>query len=236
MKILAIDTSTEIESVALLSEQELIGEYTLSCKVSHARRLMSTIELVLKDSKLTIKNIDGVALSLGPGSFTGLRIGVSTVKGLALAAKKPVVGISTLDALVFNLPFAKNLICPIIDATRGEVYTALYKMDGGKVPTKLTEDLMISLEALLNMIRQPAIFTGAGIKIYSELIQKKLGNLAEFPPGHLATVRASSVGQLGYLKLRQGMIEDLNSLSPTYIKPSEAEIKWRKGELLTKAT
>lgn len=236
MKILAIDTSTEIESVALLSGEELIEEYTLSCKVSHAKRLMSAIELVLKDSKLTMKDIDGLALSLGPGSFTGLRIGVSTVKGLALAAKKPVVGVSTLDALVLNLPFAKKLICPIIDATKGEVYTAFYKMDGGKVPTKLTEDLMISLETLLDIIGQPVIFTGAGIKTYSELIHKKLGNLAEFPPGHLATVRASSVGQLGYLKLKQGMIEDLNSLSPIYIRPSEAEIKWRKGELLTKAT
>lgn len=236
MKILAIDTSTEIESVALLSEEELIGEYTFSCEVSHANRLMNTIELILKDSKLTMKDIDGLALSLGPGSFTGLRIGVSTVKGLALAAKKPVVGISTLDALALNLPFAKKLICPIIDATKGEVYTALYKMDGGRVPTRLTEDFMISLEALLGMISQPVIFTGAGIKTYSKLIHKKLGGLVQFPPGHLATVRASSVGQLGYLKLKQGVIEDLNSLSPIYIRPSEAEIKWREEELLTKVT
>ncbi len=236
MKILALDTGTSSQSVALLNEQELIGEYTFCCETSHARSLFKTMQLLLKDSHLTIEDIDGLAASVGPGSFTGLRIGISTVKGLALASKKPVAGIHTLDALAFNLMFARGLICPIIDAKKGEVYTAIYKMDehGGFI--KLTADMAIDMKSLLERIHEPTIFTGPALKMYRTLISETMGELATFATGQVSTVHASSVAYLGLRRLKQGLIEDIVSLAPIYVRPSEAEIKWRERELLTKAT
>lgn len=234
MRILAIDTATQVESVALISEEELIAEYTLNCPVTHAKLLVGTIELLLRNSNLTINDIDGLAVSLGPGSFTGLRIGVSTVKGLALASRKPVVGVPTLDALAFNLPFARNLICPIIDAKKGEVYTALYRMDEIEGLIKLTENLVIDPIALLKKIHEPVIFTGEGVRICGMLINETLGELATFAPVQVSTVHAASVAYLGLSKFKQSIIEDLASLTPIYIRPSEAEMNWRERELLTK--
>lgn len=236
MKILALDTGTSSQSVALLNEDRLIGEYTFHCETSHARHLLRTIQLLLNDFRLTIEDIDGLAVSIGPGSFTGLRIGISTVKGLALASKKPVVGIHTLDALAFNLTFARSLICPIIDAKKGEVYTAIYKMDehGGFI--KLTEDMAIDIKLLLERIHESTIFTGQGVKMYRTLITETMEELATFATGQISTVRASSVAYLGLIRLRQGLTEDIVSLAPVYVRPSEAEIKWRERELLTKVT
>ncbi len=234
MRILAIDTATQVESVALISEEELIAEYTFNCPVTHTKLLVGTMELLLRNSNLTINDIDGLAVSLGPGSFTGLRIGVSTVKGLALASGKPVVGVPTLDALAFNLPFARNLICPIIDAKKGEVYTALYRMDEIKGLIKVTENLVIDPMSLLNRIHEPVIFTGDGVKIYGMLINETLGGLATFAPAQVSTVHAASVAYLGLSKFKQSIIEDPASLTPIYIRLSEAEMKWRERELLTK--
>ncbi|HIC91766.1 MAG TPA: tRNA (adenosine(37)-N6)-threonylcarbamoyltransferase complex dimerization subunit type 1 TsaB [Syntrophaceae bacterium] len=234
MRILAIDTATHLQSVALIDGEELIAEYTFNCPVTHAKLLVGTIELLLRNSNLTIDHIDGLAVSLGPGSFTGLRIGVSTVKGLALASAKSVVGVPTLDALAFNVPFTRNLICPIIDAKKGEVYTALYRMDEIKGLIKMTENLVMDPRVLLETIHEPVIFTGEGIKIYGMLINKTLGKLATFAPVQVRTVHAASVAYLGLSKFKQCIIQDVASLAPIYIRPSEAEIKWRERELLTK--
>src|SRR3712207_4927086 len=137
MKILSIDSSTSSASCAILEDNKLLGEITLNDKKQHSVILMPLIDSLLKDLKLTINDIDAFAVSSGPGSFTGLRIGIATVKGLADGTGKPFVGISSLDGLAFNLAYSSGIICPIIDALRDNVYTALYSFEYGKLK-KLT--------------------------------------------------------------------------------------------------
>ena len=127
MRILGVDTSTSCGSLGLIDEDGVIAEYALFREETHSARLVPAIQALLREARININEIDGMAISLGPGSFTGLRVGLSAVKGLALATEKLVVGIPTLDALASNLPFTPYLICPILDARKGEVYTALYK-------------------------------------------------------------------------------------------------------------
>lgn len=127
MKLLGIETSTRTGSVAIVEGEEIIAEYTLKSKETHTARLMPAIDHILKDTHLTIHQMDAVAVSLGPGSFTGLRIGLATAKGLCLALRKPLVGILTLDALAHNICYSSHIICPLLDARKGEVYAALYR-------------------------------------------------------------------------------------------------------------
>jgi tRNA threonylcarbamoyladenosine biosynthesis protein TsaB len=131
MKVFGIDTSTSCESVGLIDDGEVISDYLLNLPVTHSERLLGAIEFVLREARCPIENIDGWAIALGPGSFTGLRIGVSTVKGLALATGKPVAGVSILDVLASQIAPTPHLICPILDARKQEVYTAFYRYEEG---------------------------------------------------------------------------------------------------------
>ena len=151
MIVLAMDTSTRTGSVAVAEEDGLIAEYALNIAETHTSRLMPMIDEVLKDANLTITGVDAIAVGLGPGSFTGLRIGIATAKALAMALNKPIVGIPTLDALAHNLPCTSNLICPILDAKRGEIYAALYRRHGYTLE-KLTENLVLPMRELLSKI------------------------------------------------------------------------------------
>ncbi|KKL06136.1 hypothetical protein LCGC14_2599040 [marine sediment metagenome] len=185
MRILGIETSTMTGSVALMDEVRLIAEYTLNLprrskerrvgvsaslrKETHTSRLMSAIDKMLKDASLTIKDLNGIAVSLGPGSFTGLRIGIATAKGLAQGLNIPVVGIPTLDGLAFNLSCCQDLICPILDARKGEVYCALYK--NGKRLTKYIACKPGSLlKELKSRIQPPRASLAKGGDLGSRLI------------------------------------------------------------------
>ena len=130
MKVLGIDTATMMGSIGLIDDEGAIAEYSLNIRATHSERLMPAIDRLLKDSGIMPKDIDGFAVSIGPGSFTGLRIGLATVKGFAMGCNKPVAAVSTLEALAFNLAYAEYLICPILDARRNEVYAAMFKSDG----------------------------------------------------------------------------------------------------------
>jgi tRNA threonylcarbamoyladenosine biosynthesis protein TsaB len=172
-----------------------------------------------------------MAVSLGPGSFTGLRVGLSAVKGLALAAERPVVGVPTLDALASNLPFTPYLICPIVDARKGEVYTALYK-DGesGRIE-QLTPYQVLPPPLLLEKIPlQDTIFLGDGVEAYGELIKERLGAQALFAPPHLRFLRGSTVAEIGLQRFKKGEQDDISSLVPIYVRPSDAEINWTRGK------
>ena len=144
MKILGIDTATRVGSLAIVDNESLIGEYTLNMNTTHSVRLLPALDQLLKTADLVLSHIDVLAISLGPGSFTGLRIGASTVKGLALAANKPVVGIPTLDALAQNFRGVESLICPMVDARKKEVYTALYRSKRTGSLEKETPDLAVA--------------------------------------------------------------------------------------------
>ncbi len=238
MLILALDTSTLTGSVALMeasldgqenSREEIIGEHILNIRSTHSERLMPAIDSLLQGAALSIRDIQGIALTIGPGSFTGLRIGVSTVKGLAYALRVPVVGIPTLDALTQNLLFASGLICPLLDARKKEVYAALFRGDGQSVE-KISPDWVLSPEDLCDRVKEKTIFLGNGLEIYRELIETRLGSLALFAPPELSLPRAVNVARLSIPKFKKGQTLDLFSFTPVYVRRSEAEIHFAAKE------
>ena len=157
MKVLGLDTSTSCGSVGLIDDERIISEYLLDIPVTHSERLLGAIELVLREAHCAMEDLDGWAISLGPGSFTGLRIGVSTVKGLAFATQKPVAGISTLDVLASQISPTPFLICPILDARKGEVYTAFYRYDERIVLRRLSAYRAIKPEVLVKQFLMSGI-------------------------------------------------------------------------------
>jgi tRNA threonylcarbamoyladenosine biosynthesis protein TsaB len=229
MKILSIETSTRVGSVAIIEDEHLIAEYILNVVSTHSERLLPSIDQILKDSQLTVRDIEGFAVSLGPGSFTGLRIGISTVKGLALATGRAVVGVPTLDCLAHNIAFTHLLVCPILDARKGEVYTALYQGDGSGRLEKLTPDLALKPEELLTRIKEPVIFLGDGVEAYRDTLRSGQDNCL-FAPAYLNQPRASVLAKLGLEKFRQGNIFKEDEIQPLYCRLAEAEIAWKEKE------
>jgi tRNA threonylcarbamoyladenosine biosynthesis protein TsaB len=228
MKVLGIDTSTSCGGVGLMDDGEVISDYLLNIPVTHSERLLGAIELVLREARCPIENLDGWAISLGPGSFTGLRIGVSMVKGLAFATGKPVAGVSTLDALASQIVPTSYLICPILDARKKEVYTAFYRYEEGSFLKRQSDDQAIRPEDLVKKIKERTIFFGDGVKTYGEFILNSLPSLAIFPPAPLHVSHGSMVAKLGCELLKSGVLLDLSALSPIYVRPSEAEMKWQE--------
>jgi len=228
MKILGIDTSTSCGSVGLIDDGGIISDYLLNIPVTHSERLLRAIELVLGEARCAVDDLDGWAISLGPGSFTGVRIGVSTIKGLAFATQKPVVGVSTLDVLASQISPTPYLICPIIDARKGEVYTAFYRYEDGILPKRLSDYEAIIPENLVKRIKERTIFVGDGVKTYGNDLRKSLPTLAAFPPVPIHFPHGSTVARLGLEPLRRGNYLDLATFTPIYVRPSEAEVKWRE--------
>jgi tRNA threonylcarbamoyladenosine biosynthesis protein TsaB len=231
MKILGIDTSTSCGSLGIIDDEEVVAEYALLRDETHSTRLVPAIQALLKEARLDLGEIDGIAVSLGPGSFTGLRVGLSAVKGLALATERPVVGVPTLDALAANLPFTPYLICPLVDARKGEVYTALYKDgQGGQVEQLTPYQVLSPLDLLEKIPLQETVFLGDGVEAYGELIEERLGAKALFAPPHLRFLRGSTVAEIGLTRFKKGKKDDITSLVPIYVRPSDAEIKWTQGK------
>jgi len=227
MRVIAIETATMVGSIAIIDAARVISEITLNARATHSERLMAAIDRLLGDSGLAIDDMDGVAVSIGPGSFTGLRIGLSAAKGLSYASGKPLIGIPTLDALALNMTFSSYLICPIQDARKGEVYTALYR-PGDNSPEKMTDDMAVDPSALAGMITQKTVFLGDGVNRYRELLMKQLGELYNEAPIPLQLPRASNVAMLALKRLEKGDTDDPFTMIPRYIRKSEAEIRWRE--------
>jgi tRNA threonylcarbamoyladenosine biosynthesis protein TsaB len=226
MKILGLDTATSCASLGIIDDGEVVAEYALRREGALSTGLLPAIQTLLEAVRLALTDIDGIAVSLGPGSFTGLRVGLSAVKGLALAAERPVAGIPTLDALASNLPFTTYLICPLLDARKGEVYTALYKNGVGDQVEQLTPYQTLSPAALMEQIpHQEMVFLGDGVKGCKELIMQRLGQKAFFAPPHLGFLRGTTVAELGLKRIRQGASDDIASLVPIYVRPPDAELK-----------
>lgn len=221
--LLAADTSAKTATAALFENGILIAEYTQNIGLTHSETFLPLLETMLKKTGRDISRIDYYAVSNGPGSFTGLRIGVSTLKGLAHAHKKPMVPIPTLDALSENIPAFSGYVCPVLDARRQEVYTALYK-DGVKqmedTPLPLTE-----LFALLKEKRGKILFLGDGVSAYREIIRKALKQKAVFAPAHLLLQRASSVGIAAMKQIECGNTVSYRDVAIRYLKASQPEQK-----------
>jgi tRNA threonylcarbamoyladenosine biosynthesis protein TsaB len=214
--------------VGLIDDGEVISDFLLNIPVTHSERLLGAIEFVLREARCPIENIDGWAIALGPGSFTGLRIGVSTVKGLALATEKPVAGVSILDALASQIAPTPYLICPILDARKKEIYTAFYRYEKDRSLKRQSDYQAIRPETLVKKITEPTIFLGDGIKTYGDFLLKTLPSSAIFPPAPLHVSYGSMVAKLGLELLRKGEYLNLSTFSPLYVRPSEAEMKWQE--------
>ncbi len=197
---------------------------------------MASVDWLLNASHVSIKDIDAFAISIGPGSFTGLRIGLSTAKGFSYATNKPIVPVSTLDAFARTLPFCPHFICPMLDARKNELYTGLYKWEDNILKKVIREtaikpgDFLKDLKEfyVLKEIKEPTVFLGEGAKIYKKLITDTLQTNAFFAPVSKMSPSASSVAEIASEKLNEGIFTDPVSLTPFYIRKSEAEIHWKK--------
>lgn len=224
MRILAIDTSTRVGSIALVEGPLLKAQNILDIRATHNQRLLPGIERILTDAGWSLDDLDGFAVSLGPGSFTGLRIGLSIVKGLAWATGKPLVGVPTLDGLAANVSFVPYMICPILDARKGEIYAALYRQGDEGIPERLTSYMAIKPEEMLALISETTVIIGDGLLSHGDYLRRELGNLLVLAPPHLSVIHASSLAWLGWHRLRSGEFEDVSSCTPLYVRPSEAEL------------
>jgi tRNA threonylcarbamoyladenosine biosynthesis protein TsaB len=227
MRLLAVETSTLTGAVALLDAGRVVAESRVNVAVTHGERLMMAIDGVLRAGRWQLGDVEAFAVALGPGSFTGLRIGLSTVKGLAFATGKPVVGVPTLEALAWRLPFCAYPVCPVLDAKKNEVYAALYRTLEGRLelleaaravaPTTLAEELRATADG-------PIVFVGDAVGPFADVLVETLGSRARLAPADLRLPSAVTVGELGGSALGRGESADPASLVPLYLRPSEAEL------------
>ena len=222
MKILGIDTSTPIGSVALIDDENIVAEHTLNIVQAHSSRLMPAIDTVLKWGEITPHALDGCAVGIGPGSFTGIRIGVATAKSLCYAVDKLIVGVSTLEAIAYNLRWSNSVICPILDARRSEIYGSIFQ--GGEKWQRLADDLCLSIEVFLDELESHTasdatpIFIGDALATYGDVIRERLGEKVLFADPIFNVPRGSTVAKLGAQRLKQGDTDSYWTLVPNYVR------------------
>ena len=222
MKILSVDSSAIVASVALCEDGRLLAEYTINNKNTHSETLLPMVESMLSFFSIDAEDIDLFAVSSGPGSFTGVRIGTATVKGLAFAMDKPCVGVSTLEAIAYNLRFHRGLICPVMNARREQVYTALFRSDGENL-TRLMDDSAIAiseLDGILAQYNEEVALAGDGYDICLRGMQKT--SLRPVPE-RLRHQSAFSVAEVAYKQYSEGKFDSDRSLGVDYLRPSQAE-------------
>ena len=222
MKILGIDTSTPIGSVALIDDDNLVAEHTLNIVQAHSSRLMPAIDTVLKWSDITAADLDACAVGVGPGSFTGIRIGVATIKSLCYALDKPIVGVSTLEAVAYNLRWTNGVICPLFDARRSEVYGAIF--EGGAEWQRLSEELCLPIDAFIDCLGthtasdSPINFVGDGLFTYGDTVRERLGERALFADAIFNVPRGATIAHLGAQRLQHGEGDSYWTLVPNYVR------------------
>ena len=225
MKVLAVDTTTASCSVAVIEDLSVCAELTTRKKQTHSKHLMTSIDSVLKSADCRTVDLDGFAVTIGPGSFTGLRIGMATIKGLASAADKPVVGISSLETLAWQCSARSRLICPLLDARKAEVYGATYRYREDRL-IQQSAACAAKPEAFVGDIKQPCVFIGSGARLYHDKIQDALGDKAHFVPDDQNVIRASSVGFLSLKRFKNNETVRAADLVPFYIRKSDAELSF----------
>lgn len=223
MKVLSIDSSSKVATAAILEDNILLGEYVLNNKKEHSVILLPMIENLLKDCNLSIDDIDGYVVSKGPGSFTGLRIGMATIKGMSFGSNKPYISLSSLEGLAYNLINFDGIICSVMDALRENVYTAVYKSKN-TVLEPLLNPTSMELSDLLDYLKKyddKVIFVGDGVIKHKEYILNNFANPI-FPPDSFNIIKASTIAEIGINKLKQGLSDNPNS-GPVYLKKPQAE-------------
>ena len=224
MRILAIDSSGLVATVAVVEEEneisKTIAEYTINYKKTHSQTLLPMLDEIVKMTDMNLDTIDAIAVAGGPGSFTGLRIGSATAKGLGLALKKPLIHIPTVDGLAYNLCYTDRIICPIMDARRNQVYTGIYQMDGDKLQV-LEAQMAVEIDELAKKLctyGKPVIFLGDGVPVHKDRLEKELMTNHD-----MNQQRAAAVGMLGIQYYKEGKTETAMEHKPDYLRVSQAE-------------
>ena len=227
MRLLAADTATTSCGVAVADGTTILARTAIVSRVTHSRHLLQMIDDTLKNAGLTVKALDGFAVTRGPGSFTGLRIGISTIKGLAAACNKPVAAISTLEALAWPFHQTAWMVCPLIDARKGEVYTCRYRFGNGAI-TALTPEAVLSPEQAVTGIAEACLFAGTGVAVCGPAIDATMGQNARFAPPFQNALSPGIVAWLGMRRLEQGHAEDVDTLAPVYLRKPDAVVHQQK--------
>ncbi len=225
MKIIGIDTSTMTGGVALVSTEGFIGEYTLNIRTNHTERLLPAIHQVLQDAETELTNLDGIGVVIGPGSYTGLRIGVATAKAFGFSLGIKVWGVTVLEALAYQFESFPGLVVPLVDARRQEVYAQVWQ--GNKEQTKPENLPLAELLTRLEKKQEPLLFAGDGAIQYETMIRSKI-DWAEFPHQEMRVLLPRSVAALALRYFQQGEERDVFHLNPVYMRKTEAEIKWEQ--------
>ena len=224
MRILAIESSSLVASVAIVEDGVTLAEYTANFKMTHSQTLLPMIDSMVSLFGIDLSTIDAIAVSGGPGSFTGLRIGSATAKGLGLALDKPLIHVPTLDGTAYNLYGAKGLICPIMDARRNQVYTGIYRFEQ-EFEVVMEQDAMDMGELIekLNGMGERVIFLGDGVPVHEKKIRELMTVPFDLAPAHMNRQRAASVAALGAVYFAKGKIETAAEHGPDYLRKSQAE-------------
>ena len=236
MKILALDSSGLVASVAVLEDDNCIAEYTINYKKTHSQTLLPMLDEVSRMIELDLNAIDAIAVAAGPGSFTGLRIGSATAKGLGQALGKPLIGIPTVDGLAYNLYGTDKLICPLMDARRNQTYTGLYefvRQEDNYELKVLKEQCAVSLDEIIdeiNKMQREVIFLGDGVPVFRAQLEEKVKVEFSFAPACCNRQRAAVVGTLAFSYAKQGKMENAAEHAPDYLRLSQAE-RERKEEI-----
>lgn len=229
MKIVAIDSSGLVASVAVVQDNALLAEYTMNYKKTHSQTLLPMLDELTRMIELDLSTVDAFAVAKGPGSFTGLRIGSATVKGLGLALDKPIVEVPTVDGMAYQLYGCQDIICPMMDARRGQVYTGLYtfeKTAGGYLFKVLKEQCACAVEEILSEIEgydKDVIFLGDGVPVYEDIICQSTKNNYSFAPAYSNRQRAAAIGTLATTYYKEGKIVSAKDHAPDYLRLSQAE-------------
>lgn len=225
MKLLILESSGLVASVAVMEEEKMIGEYTVNYKKTHSQTLLPMVDELVNNIGLDLGELDAVGVSKGPGSFTGLRIGSATAKGLSQALGIPIVPVSTLEGLAANLFGTEGVICPMMDARRKQVYTGIYRYEENRLLT-LKKPSAVPVEELiddLNQLNEPVIFLGDGVPVYESELSEKMTASYRIAPPHLNRQRAGAVGTLAIQYFKEGKIESSKDHKPEYLRKSQAE-------------
>lgn len=225
MRILAIDSSGLVATVAILEKNSMLAEYTLNYKKTHSQTLLPMLDEIVKQLDFDLETIDAIAVAAGPGSFTGLRIGSATAKGLGLALDKPVIPVPTVDALAYNVWGVNDVVCPMMDARRNQVYTGLYEFTDEKMKILVPQEAVAIEEILeqINIIGRPVIFLGDGVPVQEKTIQQTIKVPYRFAPAHMARQRAGALGALAFVYYEDGKVEHAREHKPDYLRLSQAE-------------
>ena len=224
MRILALDSSGLVATVAIVEDEQTVAEYTVNYKKTHSQTLLPMLDEIVKMTEFDLNTIDAIAVAGGPGSFTGLRIGSATAKGLGLALNKPLIHVPTVDGMAYNLFGCKGLICPMMDARRNQVYTGIYRFE--QEFEIVEEQMAIAVQELiekLNAYGEKVTFLGDGVPVYAKQLEEGLKVPYSFAPAHVNRQSAAAVGTLGMRYFAEDKTETAREHQPDYLRVSQAE-------------